>query len=135
MTVQYAPPTPRKKISRRESARLFLLHNGICANCGRQIRPGEKWFVEHVDALVLGGADNDANRRPAHLKCKAGKDASDAAARARRDRIITQGLVSDEAVRPRPYGRGFRKSPPQRNATTPIKGKFGGDVLTRARTV
>lgn len=93
--VQFIAPTARKKISRREAARLFLVHNGICCNCGQQIR-GRDWFIEHVEALVLGGSDTgDANRRPAHVKCKAKKDASDAAARADRDRHVTAGYVPD----------------------------------------
>jgi hypothetical protein len=115
MTVQFIAPTPRKKISQKEAARLFLLHNGICCNCGQQIRGGEKWFIEHVEALVLGGADDDQNRRPSHLvKCKAKKDAADAAARSERDRHITkdwQPIGGRRGSRPMPGSRasGIRK--------------------------
>lgn len=118
MTVQYLAPTKRKKISKREAARLFLLHNGRCCNCGLQIRPGEGWFIEHVDALVLGGAETDENRRPAHVKCKEKKDAADAAARAKRDRIITKGWEGSR--KPGFQSRGFRKAAPQHTATRPI---------------
>ena len=133
MSVQYIAPTPRKKIGKREAARLFLLHNGICCNCGLQITTGAGWFIEHVDALVLGGEETDANRRPAHLKCKAAKDASDAAARAKRDTIITKGWAQTE--RPKMQGRGFAKSKPQHRATEALEPKFEGDILTRKATL
>jgi hypothetical protein len=126
--VEYLAPTKRKKMTQKEAARLFLLHNGICCNCGQQIKSGERWFIEHVDALVLGGAETDDNRRPSHVeKCKAKKDAADAAARSKRDRIVTAGWQRDE--RPKMRGQGFRKAAPQRKATTPIEPKFAGDIL------
>lgn len=106
MTVQYIAPTKRKKIDQKEAARLFLVHNGICCNCGQQIRPGEKWFIEHPEALVLGGTDagSDENRKPSHVsKCKAKKDAADASARSKRDRIITKDWQRGEGTsRPKP---------------------------------
>lgn len=119
MTVQFIAPTKRKKISQKETARLFLVHNGICCNCGLQIRSGEKWFIEHPEALVLGGPDDiDANKRPSHVeKCKAKKDAADAAARSKRDRIITKDWDRGER---RMRGPGFRKRPPQHTATRQI---------------
>lgn len=129
MTVQFIAPTPRKKISRREAARLFLLHNGICCNCGRQIR-GNDWFIEHVEALVLGGADDDANRRPAHVKCKAEKDAADAKTRAERDRHITSSYRPEGERRSTWAKRPRRKAPPQKTATgrinkfSPIDGVY-----------
>lgn len=132
MTVQFLAPTKRKKISKKEAARLFLLHNGMCANCGLQIKSGERWFIEHVDALVLGGAETDDNRRPAHLtKCKAKKDAADAAARAKRDRIITQDF--DRGDRPKLQSQRFPKRPKQNRASSPLAPKFEGDILSRAK--
>lgn len=131
MTVQYLAPTKRKKISKKEAAKLFLQHNGICCNCGHQIRPGEDWFIEHVDALILGGAENTDNRRPSHVaKCKAKKDAQDAGARSKRDRIITKHWQRESAA----TNRGFPKAPPQRRATTPRAPKFEGDIMARRNT-
>ena len=123
MTTRLAP-SQRKKIDKRRAARLFLLHGGICCNCGRKIREsaGELWFIEHVIALVLGGTNDDDNCRPAHVKCKADKDRSDAAARAERDRHITTSYVVLEGERRRSsfQSRGFTKAPPQHSATRPI---------------
>lgn len=113
MTVQFIAPTKRKKISRKEATKIFLSHNGICCNCGRQISVTEEWFIEHPDALILGGADSADNRRPSHVKnCKAEKDAADAAARSKRDRVVTKNWQREE-----PINRGFRKAPPQHTAT------------------
>lgn len=116
----YIAPTKRKKIDKRKAAKLFLLHGGICCNCGNIIRDGEEWFIEHPDALILGGADDDANRKPAHVKCKAAKDAVDAAARAKRDTNITRGWQRDDAERPKMRGRPFAPARPKRRATTPL---------------
>jgi hypothetical protein len=127
MTVQYLAPTKRKKIGKREAARLFLLHNGICCNCGLQINinAGEEYFIEHVDALVLGGAEGeDTNRRPSHVRCKAQKDAADASARSKRDRIITTTYRPvDDGQRQvsRLQGRQFNPAPKQRSATRKIE--------------
>ncbi len=90
MIRQLIAPTKRKKMTKKEAARLFLLHNGICCNCDKPITSGQSWFIEHVEALVLGGQETDENRRPAHTDCKAKKDAEDARKRSKRDRIITK---------------------------------------------
>jgi hypothetical protein len=129
MTVQFIAPTKRKKINQKEAAKLFLLHNGICCNCGQQIRSGEKWFIEHVDALILGGPEAADNRRPSHVeKCKAKKDAADAAARSKRDRIITKDWQREA---PKLRSAPFAQAAPKRRATTPIAPKFDGDILSR----
>jgi hypothetical protein len=115
MTVQFIAPTKRKKVSQTEAARLFLIHNGICCNCNMQIKTGEKWFIEHLDALVLGGVEgDDNNRRPSHVsKCKAKKDAADAGARSKRDRIITKDWQRGDDTRSKPKipNRGFGHQP------------------------
>lgn len=95
--VDHIAPTKRKKIGQKEAAKLFLLHNGTCCNCGQQITSADEWFIEHVDALILGGQETEDNRRPAHVRCKARKDAEDAAKRSKRDRIITKNWQRPEA--------------------------------------
>ena len=120
MTVQFLAPTKRKKVSQKEAARLFLHHNGICCNCLTQIRAGEAWFIEHPEALVLGGADDDDNRRPAHVKCKAKKDAADAAARSERDRHITKGWQREGTPKRKLSGPGFPRAPKKHPATGPV---------------
>lgn len=102
-------------MTKARAARIFLDANGICCNCSQQIRQGEKWFVEHVESLAQGGADDDKNARPAHTKCKAAKDATDAASKAKRDRLVTAGW--DRQQRSKFQSRGFAKAAPQHTAT------------------
>lgn len=89
--LQFIAPTKRKKMTKPRAARIFLERNGICHNCRGQIRQGQSWFIEHPEAVAQGGSDNDADLWPAHTKCKAEKDATDAASKAKRDRLITAG--------------------------------------------
>lgn len=129
MTLEFIPPTKRRGMTRARAARIFLDANGICTNCGLQIRQGEQWFVEHVTSLAQGGADDDKNARPAHTRCKAAKDATDAASKAKRDRLATAGW--DNGGRPKMRGAGFQPAAPQRSATTPPKPKFEFDIIAR----
>ena len=95
----------------------------------RFVLRGEKWFIEHVDALILGGPEAADNRRPSHVeKCKAKKDAADAAARSKRDRIITKDWQREA---PKLRSAPFAQAAPKRRATTPIAPKFDGDILSR----
>lgn len=116
--LEYVAPTKRRKMTKARAARIFLARNGICFTCRRQIRQGEAWFIEHPEALAQGGSDDDTELWPAHVKCKAEKDAADAKAKAKRDRLVTAGWQRDE--RPKMRGRGFPKAKPQRSATRPI---------------
>jgi len=118
--VQFIAPTKRRAMTKARAARIFLANNGICCNCGVQIRQGDGWFVEHGQSLALGGADDDVNAKPAHTRCKAEKDATDAAAKAKRDRMVTTGWQREEPLRkPKIVSRGFPKFEPQHTATRP----------------
>lgn len=121
MTLDLIPHTKRRSMTKARAAKIFLARNGICCNCGQQIRQGEKWFIEHAVSLAQGGADDDANTAPAHTKCKAAKDATDAASKAKRDRIVTAGW--DRPSKSKFQSAGFAKAPPQRSASRPIQRK------------
>lgn len=112
--LELIPHTKRRSMTKARAARIFLDANGICANCGQQIRQGEAWFVEHVQSLAQGGADDDKNARPAHTKCKAAKDAADAASKAKRDRLVTAGWEGRPAskLQGRPFARKSSKYSP-----------------------
>lgn len=116
--LQLIAHTPRKKMTKARAAKIFLAHNGKCCNCGKQIRQGDGWFVEHPIPLAQGGADDDTNTAPAHTKCKAEKDATDAASKAKRDRIVTAGW--DRGETPKLRSAGFNPRPKQHSATRPI---------------
>lgn len=129
--LEFIAPTKRRGMTKARAARIFLDANGICCNCSLQVRQGEQWFVEHVTSLAQGGADDDKNARPAHTRCKAAKDATDAASKAKRDRLVTAGW--DNGSKSKMQSRGFAKSAGQRKASSPLTPKFDGDVLGRAR--
>lgn len=121
MTLQLIPHTKRRAMTKARAARIFLAHNGKCCNCGQQIRQGDGWFVEHPIPLAQGGADDETNTAPAHTKCKPAKDATDAASKAKRDRIVTAGWDRDKPSQFQ--SRGFAVRPKQHSATRPIQRK------------
>lgn len=118
MTLELIPHTKRRGMTKARAAKIFLAHNGKCCNCGQQIRQGDGWFVEHPIPLAQGGADDDTNTAPAHTKCKAKKDATDAASKAKRDRIVTASW--DQGKPSNFQSRGFPSRPKQASATRPI---------------
>lgn len=113
----------RIKLSTRERTRLFLLHGGKCHLCEGKIDGSrEAWDISHDIPLAAGGADDDANRKPAHRKCHrdhtARVDAPLIAKVKRQTAMHTGATVSPYAGRL--HGAGFRKAPPQRSATRPL---------------
>jgi len=54
-----------QKVPPRVRQRVFDRHNGICHLTGRAIQPGEKWELEHIHALILGGQHRESNMAPA----------------------------------------------------------------------
>lgn len=119
--LQFIAPTKRRSMTKARAARIFLENDGRCCNCGNQIRQGEGWFIEHVQSLAQGGADDDTNAKPAHNKCKAKKDATDAASKAKRDRIVTAGW--DRGQKSQLRSAGFPARPKQNSATRPLSRK------------
>jgi hypothetical protein len=80
---------------------------GVCVTCEMKIDGvKQRWFVEHIRALELGGKDEDDNLGPAHVACKAGKDADDhhRAAKAKEAKRIDLG-IKDPNRRRMPGGR------------------------------
>lgn len=125
MPVDFIPHTKRRKMTRPRAAKIFLARNGICFNCRRQIdQYGELWFIEHPEAIAQGGSDDDADLWPSHTACKPAKDAVDAAAKAKRDRLITASYQPEGERRSSFPKRPKTKAPPQRRATTPLSDKF-----------
>ena len=80
--------TPRKPMSQMRRLRIWEAHKGVCILCKRKIDGvREPWIIEHVRALVLGGADSDENCGPAHEDCRRVKDKVDVAAGAKAKRM------------------------------------------------
>lgn len=116
--LEFIAPTKRRGMTKARAAKIFLARNGICFNCRQQIRQGDGWFIEHPESLAQGGSDDDADLWPSHTKCKAAKDAADAASKAKRDRIVTAGWA--DRAKPKWQSPGFPARPKQHSATRPI---------------
>ena len=110
MTLTYTAPTERGKLNRSKRVRVFLANDGKCWICGLRIKDGEKYEIDHRDALILGGADSDDNLAPAHIKCHRGKSDADLSARSKRDRIIDRGYVGPEKRKSSLSSSRYRKT-------------------------
>lgn len=70
--------TKRKSMTPTRRLRLFEAHSGRCCLCNETIDGvREKWTIEHLRALGLGGEDDDENCAPAHEDCRRIKDKDD----------------------------------------------------------
>lgn len=59
----------RKKRGLRVRIGIFQLHGGRCYLCGKPIVITDKWELDHIHAIGLGGLDNNDNLRPTHVDC------------------------------------------------------------------
>lgn len=99
----------RRRWTALRRADLFMTHDGICHICGGKIGIGEPWDIEHVIPLALGGDDDEANCRPAHVACHKDKTADDKAQIAKANRVRAKHLGARE--RPRRIMAGSKLSP------------------------
>lgn len=76
----------RKPLTRSQRAKLFETNGGLCHLCLLRIQAGERWDVEHIQALGLGGTDDITNMKPAHVKCHQGKTSGEQTIMAKADR-------------------------------------------------
>lgn len=81
-----AMPPPRVRL------RIFERHEGVCHISGRKIRTGEKWEVEHVLAIALGGENRESNLAPALVEPHKAKTAQDRRTKARNDKVRKRHL-------------------------------------------
>ena len=81
----------RRSISRTERVRIFEAAQGVCHICGQPIDGvRERWDVEHVIPLALGGDDKGDNLQPAHASCHAAKTPDDVAKIAKAKRVAAK---------------------------------------------
>lgn len=66
--------------------RIFRAHDKRCHITGKQIRPGDEWDLDHIQALRDGGANTEHNLAPALRIAHRAKTAAEAKDRARVDR-------------------------------------------------
>ena len=114
--------TRRRPMSATRRARIFAAHEGVCHLCGFKIDgTHERWEVEHIIALEMGGEDEDENCAPAHVACHQQKTKADLAAIAKAKRMEQRAIGIRRTVRnPLPGSRG-----------SPWKAKIGGGWVRR----
>lgn len=112
----------RCSLSRLMRTRIFDTGCGVCCICNTEIHAssGEKWIVEHLKPLWLGGADDETNMGPAHERCAIQKTVGEAPVKAKNDRQRAAHL-------------GIKKSgrPMVGSKASPWKRKMDGSVVKR----
>ncbi len=101
--------TVRRKLTPHRRLQVWEKTGGVCVLCDGKINgPRERWIVEHIRALELGGADDLANMAPAHEACALAKTREDhrSAGRAKRQKI--RHLGANASKRPLPFGKASR---------------------------
>lgn len=81
----------RRSMSTTRRTKIFQQAGGLCHICGSRIDgTRERWEVEHPIPIAMGGSDDDADLRPAHVSCHARKTKADATAIAKAKRIASK---------------------------------------------
>jgi 5-methylcytosine-specific restriction protein A len=81
--------TDNAQIPNRVKLRIWMRAGGCCQGCGRRIRPGERWDIDHTVALCNGGEHREGNFQVMAIDicgCHKRKTAADVAEKRRIDR-------------------------------------------------
>jgi 5-methylcytosine-specific restriction endonuclease McrA len=103
--------TPDTPAPPRVRLRVFERAEGKCHRCGRKIAAGEKWTLEHLVALINGGANAESNLSVTCGWCLPAKNAEDVAAKSRtyRKRSKHLGIKAKHRLIPGSRGTPFHK--------------------------
>jgi 5-methylcytosine-specific restriction endonuclease McrA len=99
---------PRKPLTTKQRAQLFIEHDGICCICHNKILKNDPWIDEHRVPLWLDGTNDWSNRAPAHVECARQKTAREAKTRAKGRRIAEKHMGAKRSKRPMPGGRNSK---------------------------
>jgi 5-methylcytosine-specific restriction protein A len=103
-------PPPRVRV------RVFEKWNGMCHRSGRKIMAGESWALDHVVAIINGGANRESNLAPIALGEHRRKTREDLKEKSKVYRMKTKHL-------------GIRK--PSRLRSEKYKRKVSGETVLR----
>ena len=102
-----------------EKLRIFERLGGVCHLCKSKIQVGQRWDLEHIIPIGIGGEDDDANLGVAHRKCHATKTVADIA-----------GIAKAKRIRQKHFGaRRASRWPCSRDSKW--KKKISGEVVRR----
>ena len=119
-TPEWIGSTDDSAIPARVKLRIFDRFNGACAVCTLRIGGSLRPAYDHVQAIINGGTNSEANIQLLCSPCHARKTNADVAEKSRNYRKRTKHL-GITAPRQKIASRGFTKAPPQRSATRPIE--------------
>ncbi len=98
--------TRRRSLSGHQRLQAWERTGGVCVVCERAIDGvHDRWIVEHIRALELGGEDDLANMGPAHEVCGREKTRDDHAATAQAKRRKIRHIGADDVRYPLPGSR------------------------------
>lgn len=104
--------TKRKNMTPRLRLKVWEAHKGMCAICGGKIDGvRERWVLEHLVPLSLGGADDESNMAPVHEGCAMAKTfgkSGDIAKAAKAKRVKSKHLGIKKSKNPLPGGKGSK---------------------------
>lgn len=105
--------SPDAKVPPKVRARVFERAKGICHISKRKIRAGEKWELEHVVPLSMGGGHRETNLAPALADAHKEKTREEAGVRAKADRVRLKHLgLFPKSPFPLRSRNSFRKREP-----------------------
>lgn len=99
--------TPDAVVPLRVRDRIFARAKGRCHISGKKIMPGDRWELEHVKALSMGGEHRESNLAPALAIEHRAKTAEEAGDRAKADRIRRKHLGLWPKSKAKIPNRGF----------------------------
>lgn len=116
--------TKRKPMTPRMRLKVWENHKGICKLCDCKIDGvRERWIVEHIIPLALGGKDEPENMAPAHEACALAKTfgkSGDIAKAAKAKRMKSKHIGLKKSKNPLPGSKGSK-----------FKKKMDGSVVPR----
>ncbi|MEM8972254.1 MAG: HNH endonuclease [Pseudomonadota bacterium] len=98
----------RRTLTGRKRAEFFSSRNGHCESCGRKIRAGENWAIDHIEALVNQGTNDESNLQLLCQICHGAKTSEDVKKAATNRRKYTKNIVPKKHQKKSGF-RGWRK--------------------------
>ena len=89
----------------RVRIRVWERAGGHCHRCNRKLGPGDVWTLEHVQALINGGANAEHNLDVTCFWCFPIKNAEDVAQKAKNASVKAGHVGVRESRNPLPGGR------------------------------
>ncbi|MDR7035229.1 HNH endonuclease [Mesorhizobium sp. BE184] len=108
---EWVGANPDARVPDKVRDRVFFRAKGICHISGRKIVvPRDRWQLEHVVPLSMGGEHREANMRPALTEAHKAKTAEEAGARAKADRMRRKANGTWPKSKTPLRSRGFDKT-------------------------